>query len=108
MDVGCHRVGAFQQEGRLLEDARIRFPIVQRGSGHFHLVPARVAFVDAAVVAHVDVAVYGAAGQFLDLGARGIDVLQIDRLTVRVAAQGLLREIEVQAAGQGVSHHERR
>ncbi len=107
---GCPRSTGLAPSSRKagsLRMLRFGFPVVQRGGGHVHFVPARITLVNAAVVAHVDVAVNSFLGKFLNFGARGINVPQVDWIAVLIAAQGLLLEIKVHAAGQRVGHHQR-
>ncbi len=87
---------------------RLRIPGVGGPFRHVETVPVRVAREHVGVLALEHLRAQAAQDRLLDFLAARPDVLEIDRLAVLARAQRLGLEVEVDPAGQGVGHHQRR
>ncbi len=109
VDVGDARriAGDGLEEGRILDVGGVGVPDIGLGIRHLDRLPLLVTVEHGAVllVEHGGVELLHGVGHFL-LG--GPDVFQIDRLTVIAGAQRLLGQIDLDAAGERIGHHQRR
>ena len=96
------------EEGRVLDIGRGFVPLVGGACLARDLAPFGIGGIKIAVKLVEDLGVEGRLQLFPDLGMRGPDVLQEDRVAVLIAGERFGGEIQVDPSGQGVGHHQGR
>ncbi|GBD09832.1 hypothetical protein HRbin22_02093 [Candidatus Thermoflexus japonica] len=98
--------GELPEERRLLDVGGIRVPLVEISLRDQEASPSLIPFEDAGVTGPEQLRIQALPDRPLDLLLGRPDVPQEDRLAVGIVAQRLALEIDVDAAGQGVGHHQ--
>ncbi|GJE04384.1 hypothetical protein GMJLKIPL_6346 [Methylobacterium isbiliense] len=109
-DVGDRRRGLLHahEVGRVLHVGGAGVPGEGLGRGDLHRLPVLVAAEDVGVARLEQAGRDGLLDEGVHLGRGGPDVLQVDRVPVRVGAERVLGEVDLHRAGERVGHHEGR
>ena len=83
-------------------------PCEARAGVHGQLIPGLVAAVDVGIAGAKHIGIDIGFHQFAYLRAGGPDVGQGDGLAIGTGAQGVVVEVDIHVAGQGIGHHQRR
>ena len=96
------------EERRLLDVSGVRIPLVEISSGNLKPLPHLVSFFDVGVFLFVHFGLDGLPDSLLDLLLGRPDILQVDRLAVRIVGQRLRSQVDVHTPGQRIRYHQRR